>query len=223
MLCKPTVCTRPGGHHRQMEARSPVSRLMGYAYSHPISMGRGSVMGLRSLPGVLHTLKIINWSLLSLTSATSSFMMMSVSTFSFFPPLFPLSLTSVMSFPMTAVTSLWCPLQWWQWLPPCFWFLRLPSWWQQWLPPCIWLLLCPSWWRQSPQPPSFYRILLQWVLLSSLASAYCWLWWQQNRSPYNTWNECNRNTKCDTITKVLNSVSLQNTEHVNGQCHWSKV
>ncbi len=26
-------------------------------------MGRGSVMGLRSLPGVLHTLKIINWSL----------------------------------------------------------------------------------------------------------------------------------------------------------------
>ena len=59
-LCKPTVCTRPGGHRRQMEARSRVSRLTGYAYSHPIPMGRGSVMGLRSLPGVLHALKKIN-------------------------------------------------------------------------------------------------------------------------------------------------------------------
>jgi hypothetical protein len=59
-LCKPTVCTRPGGHRRQMEARSRISRLMGYAYSHPIPMRQGSVMGLRSLPGLLQALKIIN-------------------------------------------------------------------------------------------------------------------------------------------------------------------
>jgi hypothetical protein len=31
-LCKPTVCARPGGHHRQMEAQSSVSHLMGYVY-----------------------------------------------------------------------------------------------------------------------------------------------------------------------------------------------
>jgi hypothetical protein len=59
-LCKSTVCARPGGHRRQMEARSHVSRLTGYVYSHPIPMGRGSVMGLQSLLGVLHALKIIN-------------------------------------------------------------------------------------------------------------------------------------------------------------------
>jgi hypothetical protein len=59
-LCKPTVCARPGGHHRQMEAWSHVSRLMGYAYSHPIPIGWGSVMGLWSLPGLLYALKIIN-------------------------------------------------------------------------------------------------------------------------------------------------------------------
>jgi hypothetical protein len=37
---------RPGGHRRRMEARSRVLRLTGYAYSHPIPMGRGSGMGL---------------------------------------------------------------------------------------------------------------------------------------------------------------------------------
>ncbi len=59
-LCNTTVSARPGGHHRQMEAQSRVSRLMGYACSHPIPLGLESVMGLRALPGVLHALKIIN-------------------------------------------------------------------------------------------------------------------------------------------------------------------
>jgi hypothetical protein len=46
-LHKPVVYTkRPGGHRRQMEARSRVLRLTGYAYSHPIPMGRGSGTGL---------------------------------------------------------------------------------------------------------------------------------------------------------------------------------
>jgi hypothetical protein len=62
-LCKTTVCARPGGHCRQMEAQFHVSCLMGYAYSHPIPMGWGSVMGLCSLPCVLHALKIINCSI----------------------------------------------------------------------------------------------------------------------------------------------------------------
>jgi hypothetical protein len=44
-LHKPTVCTRLGGHRRQMEAQSHVPCLMELAYSHPIPMGWGSAMG----------------------------------------------------------------------------------------------------------------------------------------------------------------------------------
>jgi len=44
-LHKPAVYTRPGGHRRQMEAWSCVLRLTEHAYSHPIPMGGGSVMG----------------------------------------------------------------------------------------------------------------------------------------------------------------------------------
>ncbi len=45
-----------------MKVWSHVSCLMGYACSHPVPMGQGIVMGLQSLPSVLHTLKIICWS-----------------------------------------------------------------------------------------------------------------------------------------------------------------
>jgi hypothetical protein len=44
-LHKPTVCTRPGTHCRQIEAWSCIPRLTEHAYSHPIPMGQGSVMG----------------------------------------------------------------------------------------------------------------------------------------------------------------------------------
>jgi hypothetical protein len=55
------ACSRSdGGHQRQMKVLSCISCLMGYLYSHLIPIGQGSVMGLQSLPGVLHTLKIIH-------------------------------------------------------------------------------------------------------------------------------------------------------------------
>jgi hypothetical protein len=45
--------------YRQTETWFHISRLIEYAYSHPIQacMGQGSVMGLQSLPVVLHALK----------------------------------------------------------------------------------------------------------------------------------------------------------------------
>jgi len=59
-LHKPTVCTRAGGRHRQMEAWSCIPCLMEHVYSHPIPMGRGGVMGHWAQSSMLHALKIIN-------------------------------------------------------------------------------------------------------------------------------------------------------------------
>jgi hypothetical protein len=58
---QPPVCTRPGGHRRQMEAQSHVLCLMEHAYSHPNPMHWGSVMGHWAQSSMLHTLNIINW------------------------------------------------------------------------------------------------------------------------------------------------------------------
>jgi hypothetical protein len=55
-LHKPTVCTRPGGHRRQMEAWSRILRLTEHAYRHPIPMGQGECDGsLGSVQRAAHT------------------------------------------------------------------------------------------------------------------------------------------------------------------------